>query len=68
MAVAVLVLDLPVLAMDHQLAALVLCDVPGPIYGVLLAVENLGIALDSGTPDGPAILTRYYVLIALGHK
>lgn len=67
MAVAVLVLDLPVLAMNHQLTLLVLSDFPRPVHSVLLAVEHLGIALGAGTSDGPAIVTRDDMLIALGH-
>lgn len=67
MAMAVLVLDLPVLAMDHQLTLLVLSDLPRPIHSVLLAIEHLGIALGAGTPDGPAIVARDDMLISLSH-
>lgn len=67
MTVAVLVLDLPVLAMNHQLTLLVLSDSPCAVHGVLLVVEHLGISLGAGPPDGPAIVARDDMLIALGH-
>ena len=67
MAVTVLVLDLPVLAMNDQLALLVLSDFPGSINRVLFAIEHLGVALSPGTPDRPALVSRDDMLIALGH-
>ena len=66
-AVAVLVLNLAVLAMDHQFGLLVLRDLPGAIHRVLLAVEHLGVAPGTGTPDRPTIFTGNHMLIALAH-
>ena len=66
-AVAVLVLNPAILAMDHQLRLLILRDLPGPIYSVLLAVKDLRITLGSSSPDGPAIFTGHYMLIAFAH-
>lgn len=44
-AVAVLVLNLAILTMSHQLGLLILRDLPGAIHCVLLAVKDLRIAL-----------------------
>ena len=64
-AVAVLVLDAPVLAVNHQLRLLVLRDLPRPVDRVLLAIEDLGIPLGAGPPDSPLVVPRNDVLIAI---
>lgn len=66
-AVAVLVLNLAVLAMDNQFGLLVLRNLPGAFHRILFAVENLGVALGAGTPDCPTIFTGDHMLIALAH-
>lgn len=66
-AVAVLGLNLAVLAMNHQFGFLVLRDLPSAIHRVLLAVEHLSVALGASTPDGPSIFTGDYMLIAFAH-
>lgn len=66
-AVTVLVLNLAVLAMNHEFGLLVLRDLPGAIHRVLLAGEHLGVALGTCTPDGPAIFTGDHMLIASAH-
>ena len=65
MTMAVLVLDLAILTMNHQLGLLVLCDLPGPIDGVLLSVKDLGVLLGAGAPDGPSIVAWDNMLVAL---
>ena len=67
MAMAVLVLNLTVLAMNHQFRLLVLRNLPGAIHRILLAVENLGVSLGAGTPDCPTTFTGNHMLIALAH-
>jgi hypothetical protein len=57
-----------VLAMDYQLGLLVLRDPPGTIHRILLAVEHLGVALGTGTPDGPAIFPGDNMLISFAHS
>lgn len=66
-AMAVLVLNPAILAMDYQLGLLILRDLPGAIHSVLLAVKDLRIALGSSSPDGPAIFTGEHMLIAFAH-
>lgn len=67
MAVAILVLDTPVLAVDHQFRLLILRDPPSPIDCVLLTVEQLGVTFGAGTPDRPLVTSRDDMLVALGH-
>jgi len=67
LAVAVLVLDTPVLAVDHQFRLLILRNSPSPIDRVLLTVEQLGVTFGAGTPDRPLVASRDDMLVALAH-
>lgn len=67
MAVAILVLDTPVLAVDHQFRLLILRNPPSLIDRVLLTIEQLGVTSGSGTPDRPLVASWDDMLVALGH-
>lgn len=67
MVVAVLVLDPPVLAVDHKLRLLVLRNLPSPINRGLLTVEQLSVTFGAGTPDRPLVAARDDMLVALAH-
>ena len=64
---AVLVLDLAVLPMHHQLRMLVLCNFPRPIHRVLLSVEVFGVFFGARPSDCPLIVSGDDVLIAICH-
>ena len=53
---AVLVLDLPVLAVDVELGALVLADLALGIDGILLLVEVAAAAVFSPTENAPGVI------------
>lgn len=67
MTMAVLVLDFPVLAMNHQFSLLVLGDFPCSVDRVLFTVEMFGVLFGSGTPDCPLVVPRNDMLIAICH-
>jgi len=58
--VAVLVLDLPILAVDVELGALVLADFASSINGILLLVEV-------AATTGRAIFIDVLTAVGLGH-
>jgi hypothetical protein len=67
MLVAVLVLDTPVLAVDHQFRLLILRNPSSPVHRVLLTIEQLGVTSGPGTSDRPLFATRNDMLVALRH-
>jgi hypothetical protein len=66
-AVAVLVADAAVGAVDDQFGLLVACNVPRSVNGLLLRIVHGGCPLIAGTLDGPTLLVRNYMLIFACH-
>lgn len=65
--VTVLVLNPALLIMYNQFSLLVASNLPPPVDGVLLAVENLGIALGALATYSPPLFARDDMLIAFCH-
>lgn len=66
MAVAVFGLDLSITSMDQQFSAFVFGDFPPTLNGISLSVESLCCPFCSRPTNGPSILMRYNMLIAVG--
>lgn len=65
--VAVFGLNLPIPPVDQQLSALVLGNLPRPVDGIRLAVEELRGALGAGTLNSPPVFSGDDVLVAFRH-
>jgi hypothetical protein len=65
--VAVFGLDLSVATVDDQLGLLIAGNFSPPVDGLLLGVENPGVAFGAGSADGPPTVSGDDMLITLAH-